>query len=368
MIKVLHIGAFDRNVGDNIALLNAQKLWKITLSNNVSFKNCDIGNFWSSNNNIQESKKIFTNLSKHFDCILVGGGGLIECQSHHQTGWKLPFNNEIFKSIKIPVFFQGVGINCFRGGEDYTPKAKAALTETIENSAVFSLRNDGSLKKLKDWIGIENKKIVEVPDPGLMFYDHKDINLKLENINTIKKFGIQPAWNGGSDLNAGINLGRFINLDNIDFLKKITSEMEVYPHTGKDFNRLLGKTVISMYEYKQKYRYINHTYKFIKKYSSIDCIIAMRGHGQLISIGMNLPGIYFSTQDKVRDFSLDNGFQDYNIDILESNWRDRLLDNISKFKNDNQFLINWYSIRDKNLATWENQNEKFIKKCMERLK
>ena len=367
MKKILHLGAFDRNVGDNIALLNAQKLWKKSIKEEIHFKNFDIGNFWKNNNNIDASKKIFTKISKEYDCILVGGGGLVECQDHHATGWKLPFNEKVFQSIDIPVFFQGVGINCFRGGTEYTSKAKDALRSTIENATVFSVRNDGSKMKLNNWIGIENKKVIEVPDPGLMHYSDRDINLeKSENLD-IKVFGIQPAWNGGSDLQSGINLGRFIKQDNIDFLKSLSSDMKVYPHTGKDFDRLKGKTIVSLEEFKRKYRYIKNTYDFIQKYNEIDCVIAMRGHGQLITIGMNLPGIYFSTQDKVRDFSLQNGFQDYSVDILEVDWKEKLKYCILRMQKEETYVKKWFEIRKKQISRWENLDSIFIENCMKEL-
>ena len=116
MKKILHLGAFDRNVGDNIALINAQKLWKNYTNESIVFENFDIGNFWKSNNNISNSKKIFEKISREYDCILVGGGGLIECQDHHATGWKLPFNKSTIQSIKIPLFFQGVGVGILLAG------------------------------------------------------------------------------------------------------------------------------------------------------------------------------------------------------------------------------------------------------------
>jgi len=368
MKKILHLGAFDRNIGDNIALINAQKLWKKNIKEEIQFKNFDIGNFWKNNNDINASKKIFSKISKEYDCILVGGGGLVECQDHHATGWKLPFNKKVFQSISIPTFFQGVGINCFRGGSEYTDKAKNSLSETIDNASVFSVRNDGSKSKLDNWIGIKNKKVIEVPDPGLMHYNDHDIKLeKLENLN-VKIFGIQPAWNGGGDLKPGINLGRFINQDNIDFIKSLTSNMKVYPHTGKDFNRLKGKTIVSLEEFKTKYRYIKNTYDFINKYNEVDCVIAMRGHGQLITIGMNLPGIYLSTQDKVRDFSLLNGFEDYNVDILEDNWQDKLKNYIYLMKNEEEYVKNWFNIRKNKIKKWKNQDSDFINECMRVLK
>ena len=73
----------------------------------------------------------------------------------------------------------------------------------------------------------------------------------------------------------------------------------------------------------------------------------MRGHGQMITMGMNIPGIYLSSQDKVRDFSLLNGFIDYDVDMREEHWPEMLEECIAKMTEPNsKYLENWYDIRD----------------------
>jgi len=61
----------------------------------------------------------------YFDVIEYGG-----YETFH-SGWKLPFWEESLKFTKIPIFFYGIGVNIFRGGIDYSPKAKKALQDTI---------------------------------------------------------------------------------------------------------------------------------------------------------------------------------------------------------------------------------------------
>ena len=90
----------------------------------------------------------------------------------------------------------------------------------------------------------------------------------------------------------------------------------------------------------------------------------MRGHGQLISIGLNIPNIYLSTQDKVRDFSMLNGFEDYDVDINESDWYRKLKEKYNRMMNDEEYLKNWYVIRNKGMSKWRKQILDFTKKCM----
>ena len=95
--------------------------------------------------------------------------------------------------------------------------------------------------------------------------------------------------------------------------------------------------------------------KIFESYGNFDYGIAMRGHGQLCSVGLNLPSIYFSTQDKVLGFSLKNGFEDYNVDIRQSNWDQLMYEKVNKLKNDKDYLSNWYDIRNRNMKQYQNK-------------
>lgn len=355
-MKILQIGAYNRNIGDTAALLNIRKSWdKITPG--ISWGSLDIGEFWRVGNNVNAVKQYFRSLEGQVDKIIVGGGGLLEYGGYEKmnTHYKLPFNEEILKSFNIPVYFHGVGVNIFRGGIDYSDNAKKALQETIDNSAQFSVRNDGSYEKLRDWIGLDVSKVKIVPDPGLLHLEHVGIETK----NTLLVPGIQPAFNSSS----GINIKRFINEDNIRYIKEFTKSMKCIPHTEKDFNTL-GKPVMSQTEFVTKLVKVDGFNKFLEYYKEIDFTIAMRGHGQLMSIGMNLPGIYFTTQDKVRDFSLLNGFEDYNVDIQEKDWRTKLSKKIEAMKIPNSsYVEKWYEIRNTKMSEWYEQDTTFIKTC-----
>ena len=93
----------------------------------------------------------------------------------------------------------------------------------------------------------------------------------------------------------------------------------------------------------------------------------MRGHGQLMSIGRNIPGIYFSTQDKVRDFSLLNGFENYNVDIEEDNWYEKLEDKFQRILKDSSYIKEWYEIREENMPKWRDQFKSFVLECKKHL-
>ena len=62
-MRIAHIGSFNRNLGDNIAILNVQKQFD-KLIPNISWVNLDILEiFWNRNNNICSNRFFSRNFS-----------------------------------------------------------------------------------------------------------------------------------------------------------------------------------------------------------------------------------------------------------------------------------------------------------------
>lgn len=344
-MNVLHLGVFDRNIGDNIALQHIHRSLEKHFDN-VHVTGYSLEEFWRFQNDKDFVRKVYNDFVNKIDYIIVGGGGLLEYGGYERTqsGWKLPFWNETLRFIKKPIVFYGVGVNIFRGGIEYSEKAKEALEDTIEKSTAFAVRNDGSYDKLVNWIGIKSDKVEVIPDPGLLHLDRFNIPRK----DTVTKIGFQPAINNSN----GINNGRFGKFGLQDLKAKFKKTI-CFPHTDKDF--VFGKPIITKDEFHKKYKWLENLDEYLEHYKQIDFVIAMRGHGQMITIGMNIPGIYLSTQDKVRDFSLLNGFEDYNVDMEDPDWEAQLEEKEALMREPNSsYLRRWYEIRDE-----------FIKECHE---
>lgn len=354
-MKILHIGVYDRNIGDNIALAHIEYSLEKYLGDDVLVSRLNLEEFWRTNNSLDYVRKIYNDYVNQIDYILIGGGGLLECSGYDrmQTGWKLPFDAESLRFIKVPIIYYGVGVNTFRGGPDYSLKGKTALENTIGHATAFSVRNDGSFEKLRDWIEIKQdllEKVKVVPDPGLLHLDYFGVERK----STVTKLGFQPAVNHGP----GINKGRFGEFGLQDIKNKFKN-VTCYPHTHRDFQ--FGKPIISENAFHDFYKKFVNLDDYLQLYKQIDFVIAMRGHGQMITIGMNIPGIYLSTQDKVRDFSLLNGFEDYNVDMADDDWKQQLEEKEALMREENsEYLRTWYEIRDKFISKCTQIDKEFI--------
>jgi len=350
MKKILQIGALNGNLGDNIAVRNVQKSF-LELDDSIQFELFNIHKFWEIQNN---PKTVIDTINKiNPDGVVVGGGGLIEYHSYESmlTKQKLPLDANIISKINAPVFIYGVGINLFRNRNSWPQESVKTVSEVFKFAKRASLRNDGSIEKgIK--LGIDCLGVVEIPDPGLLHTPTVPYKKKL------KAGFFQPAINA----NVGINKSRFLGFEK--YIRSIPSKynLPIFPHTVKDFN-FTGKKVFDLetFRFLSKFENIEKAFDLYKKF---DYIIAMRGHGQLVSIGMNIPGIYLSTQDKIYDFSSRNGFKDYTVDVREGDWIAKFELMVKRIQEDEQYIKEWYSIRDFNVAKWKEKDMLFAKSCI----
>tara|TARA_R100000152_G_C6780097_1_gene212462 strand:+ start:2949 stop:3971 length:1023 start_codon:yes stop_codon:yes gene_type:complete len=329
----------------------------------ISWINLDIRTFHNRDNNSDHAKGVFRDLQENhnIDMLLIGGGGLIENKTSYKNGWKLPFTKEVLSEIKVPIVVFAAGINYFYNFETLSEISKQEVINLCEASSLFSLRNDGSIEIFKTFSDLE---VEELPDPGLLF-DH-DI-FKFERKEKVVNGFFQPAWNR----NAKQTRGRRLDNKNIskinDFCFK--NQLVSFCHTKKDYFFPWNnekKYVIDKEEFPEICKFTN-TWRVAKYYHSYDFSVAMRGHGQLMAIGLNLPSIYLSTQPKVLDFSQKNGFSQYTVDIRKDDWHQQLEEKTKLLKNDKDFLEQWYDIRDRNMVKYRSEINDFCKKIWELL-
>ena len=357
MKKILHLGAYDLNFGDNIALYNIRRVL-FELDKTIKFDSFSIINFFENHNHIEYSKSIFEKWNDEYDMIIIGGGGLIEggnCSSY-ATGYKLPFNKELMSVFNIPVVFFSVGINYFRGTKGLSDEGKKSLLETIESSTLFSVRDDGSMDILKSIYGNDiESKVYEIPDPGLIM--PKDISVG-------DKVMFQPAMN--NDIQQMKH--RFNN--SLDDLRRVIKqkEFDIYPHTLKDYvfagesTDLNSKIIFSKTEFSDLVKFKN-TLKSFDDYKNYKWGIVMRGHGQLVSFGLRLPCIYLVSQDKLKGFCEKYNLENYMVDTQSDNYLTELQEKIN-LMGDDSYVEEWYNIRDNHIHKIREMFYNFSKKVI----
>ena len=366
-MRIAHFGAYGINIGDNIALYNVRKGIEASFGSPIKWESINILDFHETRNNINFTIEEFKKISANNDMLIIGGGGLLEGGVYNQgfdTGYKLPFTAQTLEYLDIPIVVFSVGVNYFRMIEGFNSVGVQALQGLVNKSSLFSVRNDGSKDSMLDMLPAYADKIHEIPDPGLMYLNESP---QLDSIDT-SKIKFQPAWNGDSRVLSG----RFVRDQNLQDISRFVSnhQLEIVPHSPKDYAFFgLDKTqyVVNLEDFRKEAT-LENAVTFLDRYLSYDAVIAMRGHGQLVSIGSNTPSLYLSTQDKVLNFSKKNGFEDYNIDVLEYDWLGKLQRSYDKLLNDKEYLQNWYNIRNKMMPLYNSSYQDFCNKTAQVLR
>lgn len=347
------LAAYDINIGDNIAIQNIRNHIEDAIDIPIRWERINIIDFIKMRNDINYCKDQLNEISNRCDYLIIGGGGLLEGSDYNKfpTNYKLPLSESTIKSLSIPYTIFGVGVNVFRGQDSLTKEGVESFKVAVEHADLASVRNDGSYELLIDDLG---ESIQEIPDPGIMMPFQKHRKSKLD------KGYFQPSFNNKSKINASRGLDDHGLLQLQQFIKEYN--LKIIPHTKKDF-LLEGEYAIEESALLSQIAlddFMSLTYRYL----DCDYSIAMRGHGQLMAIGMNLPSVYLSTQDKVRDFSIKNGFEEFNVDISDDGWLDKLKSKVELLKA--QPWI-WYEIRDKKMQSFESCYKTFNDKVVAKI-
>lgn len=329
-MKILHLAAYNRNIGDSIAIENIRKQFPT-----YEWKGVDIQSG-------SATKKI---LEQDYDILLIGGGGLIEGGGWNKTkwGWKLPFNQTEIKMIKKPMVVFAVGLNFFRGLEQLTNVGRDNLNTLIERSYLFSVRNDFSGSLIKQYY--DGDKVHIIPDPGVIQSD-------VEQREVLTKILFSPA------LNKNPNIMKHRNINNKQILKvQELFRCDCIAHTEKDF--LAGlKQVIKLKELSEN----KFTGAFFDVYDNYHLVIAMRGHAQLVAYGKGIPCIALSSQKKLTGFYKNVGMDEYIVDTESKNWIDLLKNKVKQLQDNPQ---KWYDIRNKYINSLRQDFFEFCNKIKE---
>jgi len=337
-MRVLHLAAYNKNIGDSIAVEHIRKEFP-----GLEWIDLDI-----------ECENSYDTIKEQdYDLLMIGGGGLIEGAGWNRrpSGWKIPLTKDNLREIDKPIVVFAVGCNFFRGMEQLNELGLSSLKALIDRAELFSVRNDGSGRLLKEIYG-QDLEIDIIPDPGVIW----DKEVKRKERGEINKILFAPSIN----TNAHIMKHRGINNKEIHRLVKEIGAKTI-GHTPKDFVPYFNH-IVSLQELKDS----NFSGAAFSAYDDFDLVIAMRGHAQLVAYGKNIPCITLSTQNKISGFYKTVEMGHYLADTKEDGWRERLFKCINCIDDD---LEVWYDLREKHIHKLKDDFNNFcdkVKKLIER--
>lgn len=352
-IKIIQLGAkigsesgMGRgNAGDTAVGAACSNVYQNEFSNcEITYMNC---------RQIFEQKHIEEINSK--DVLILSGGGVFlkDTFPNNVSDWQWGISPELLSKINIPIIVYGIGYNKFRGQPNFSTLFNESVSTLVEKAVFFSMRNTGSCISIKKHIPKKlHSKIFMNYCPTILFKN----NFKKNNLRT-STVGFLLA--GDRLSNRHKDLKKFIsNIKEFrNYLKNIGVKTILINHQNDNWI----SEFIKFDEHKDLYKKSNNEiYNF---YSSIDTVIADRGHGQMIPFSCGCKIISPVSHEKLAWFLDDLGLNDLGINENDENLGKYLIE-----KYDLLSTINWgkiYQLKMNQIKENYDENMKKIKRELE---
>jgi len=256
--------------------------------------------------------------NSHFDFILVGGGGLLLNDqpglNSELSGWTWQISFDNLCKIKIPFIVYSLGFNKFFKGKDFSQLFWKNLYLIYEKSIFFSLRNTGSINKIKEGFKkqkfeFDEKKIFLQPCLTQiyekLFNPKKNFSLK-KLPKTSYRICINLAFDRLSQ-RIDYTTGKFheeiyLTIDKLLKNYPIIEEIVLIKHKKIDeLEEIYTKQLIKKHQ--KKFDIIDiskfNTETIYEIYSKFDFAFGMRGHGVMIPLGAGVLSYSLITHPKL---------------------------------------------------------------------
>lgn len=177
-MKILHIAAFEGNIGDNASHMGfknildsvVEKYQIDRLEIRKAYKNYTLPDKLRFDND-------FVKLANTYDLIVFGGGGFLDYWVEGSSnGTTIDIEEKILDKLKTQVLISSVGCNPHREVPEENYKKFRKFLDFVRNkeNIQIALRNDGSTESIrKDFGGCYLDGLVEILDHGY-FYNPKE--------------------------------------------------------------------------------------------------------------------------------------------------------------------------------------------------
>jgi hypothetical protein len=249
-------------------------------------------------------------------------------EEHTRGGCRFNLNSSDLDRIRVPIVFGGVSYR-FWNTHAYpnSQQLRNLLTSlSCREKCLVGVRNDGTREWIRDIIGISSNAIVEFPDPGLFAVkprkiDEKEIQgivVSLNNEDSDSRFKSEKERE---------NLILSIANACKSFWEIHDEYVSFAPHSFEDYElfgeltKLLPKKFLHQRVNVFPIAPSNETKHFYELYAKARAVIATRVHAMSPSIGMQIPTLVVSSQDRLRNYMKNLELQDYFIEqgLLDSN-------------------------------------------------
>ncbi|WP_139956342.1 polysaccharide pyruvyl transferase family protein [Flavicella sediminum] len=345
-MRILHTYCLNFNIGDYALGIGVKNLLR---------ENLNVDYIAETNIQGREFTEYYINevVNKKYDLLVIGGGGIIH-GAHWPNGWFWLIDKELIKQIKIPFIVYGVGYNYWVEEGGIPQRGIDHLNETIKHAAYFSVRNDGSAKRILDQTGIAAPVI---PDPGF----HIDLNTEYKNFENVPYVIVQIANDKPLSRFGSIDRQKNFISDMIEVTKDLSKRYKVVyaPHVPDDV--AISQEIVKDIDNAEVWDFaqfaFDHSEMAVGYYKYAEFAIAMRGHGQIVPIGFDVPVIALENHPKHRGLMEELDFLDFNVKVNQDNFKDELFSKIEKLEKEKDMIIE--KCKEINLKLIDTSNKAF---------
>ncbi len=358
--KILHIGnhtTTNKNAGDTL-------LFPVTRSCFDIF-NSKID--WSLHHVLKKfSLRDAQNANSTYDEILIGGGGMFlrdqDGSDISKSGWQWNCSIEALSEIKIPINVFGVGYNRFRGQEDFDSIFTDHINTLVQKANFVGLRNSGSIKSIQNYLypDLKEKLSLQFCPTTCLWQINKSLMTK--SFKHRKKNSKHLAFNAALD-RVEMRFPNGLEKDIINIVKSLELASKrgwkiivvAHKHLDLEILKFLDKVHLT-YEVKNLTECDPN--EICDFYSEVDCSFGMRGHSQLIPLGLRKPILSIITHNKMKYLLEDIDHEEWGLEIDDSQFIqnfERLLEKLISEKSQSYEQID--KIQEN---IWKQTNKNFL--------
>lgn len=251
------------------------------------------------------------------DAVVIGGGGNIALNSFYfkeDTGWSVGIPEVLIPKLKTKLIGYAMGYNLFRGEVMDNSVFTSNISKMIDASSFFSLRHRGDIKKLKEVIGDSCDVRLNFCS-SMVSYEFRP--------NDLDKVAFQFAWDAVEN--------RFGSQDNVDkFIQNMLVIAKRFIDDGKKVCLVshTNRDVPMDKEVFEKWNDAGITCELVSLvgaepkttadfYYGINTVFAMRGHSQMIPMGLGCKVVSLISHDKMKHLLEDMGIEETGVEVNE---------------------------------------------------
>lgn len=280
--------------------------------------------------------RAFVDLVNGHDALIVNGAVAINGRAYlRHAGMRFDLPAQLWDEIKRPIVFYGLSYRHWRGQPfHHLDKFKEAVARiSASPRMILGVRNDGTRAWLRDTMGIDVSRIVEVPDTAVFVpFDPsaRASELEPQRVNVIVALNDEDSPQRYAEPGSRERVLRGVAGTLSRLLSRHDMNIVLAPHYFDD-HRMIADLIEMCPPRLAHQRMISsglarvaNTREFYGRYARADLVIAMRVHSMSPAIGLGVPMVPLVTQDRMVDFLADVGLADLAVDALAPDLEARL--------------------------------------------